>query len=144
MIEQDTIRLLRECDSGARMGVTSIDDVLRYTKDEKLTHLLEESRSDHVALSRELSGLLDRYGDEGKEPGVMASSMAHMKTVMELTVDQTDSRVADLMVDGCNMGVKSLSKYLNQYAAADEKSKEMAKRLIGIEERLAVKLRDYL
>ena len=28
MIEQDTIRLLRECDAGIRMGVASIGDVL--------------------------------------------------------------------------------------------------------------------
>ena len=28
MIEQDTIKLLRECDAGVKMGVSSIDDVL--------------------------------------------------------------------------------------------------------------------
>ena len=28
MIEQDTIKLLRECDAGVEMGVLAIDDVL--------------------------------------------------------------------------------------------------------------------
>ena len=48
------------------------------------------------------------------------------------------------MTDGCNMGVKSLSKYLNQYKAADEKSKALAKRLIRLEEQLAVDIRRFL
>ena len=48
------------------------------------------------------------------------------------------------MTDGCNMGVKSLSRYLNQYQAVDEPSKEIAKRLIALEERLAVNVRSYV
>ena len=59
-------------------------------------------------------------------------------------MNPTDAAIADLMTDGCNMGVKSLSKYLNQYEAADEASKSLAKRLIGMEERLAQQIRPYL
>ena len=67
-----------------------------------------------------------------------------MKTKVDLFADPSDETVADLMTDGCNMGVKSLSRYLNQYQAADEPSKEIAKRLIALEERLAVNVRSYL
>ena len=49
---------------------------------------------------------------------------------MKLALHDSDAEIADLMTEGCNMGVKSLSKYLNQYAAADEASKGMARRLI--------------
>jgi len=48
------------------------------------------------------------------------------------------------MTDGCNMGVKSLHKYLNQYGAADERSKEIAKKLVNLEQKLAVDIRSYL
>ena len=48
------------------------------------------------------------------------------------------------MTDGCNMGVKSLSRYLNQYAAADEVSKDITKRRIKLEEQLAVDMRQFL
>jgi hypothetical protein len=48
------------------------------------------------------------------------------------------------MTDGCNMGVKSLNKYLNEYEAADEVSKDIAKRLIHLEEQLAVDIRGDL
>jgi hypothetical protein len=40
------------------------------------------------------------------------------------------------------MGVKSLSKYLNQYKAADEKSKDYAKKLIAMEEQTEYVLED--
>jgi len=48
------------------------------------------------------------------------------------------------MTDGCNMGIKSLHRCLNQYAEADEKAKDIAKRLINIEEKLTVDIRSYL
>ena len=49
-----------------------------------------------------------------------------------------------VMTDGCNMGVKSLNRYLNQYQAADEVTKDITKRLINLEEKLAVDIRQYL
>lgn len=144
MIEQDTIRLLRECDEGVKMGISSIEDVLSHVRSDKLEKLLTDCKKEHESLSAELQQLLERYNDEGKDPPAMASVMSEMMTKMKLMLHDSDAEIADLMTDGCNMGVKSLSKYLNQYAAADEASKGMARRLIALEEALAVDLRDYL
>ncbi|HIV86204.1 MAG TPA: hypothetical protein H9900_05270, partial [Candidatus Monoglobus merdigallinarum] len=66
------------------------------------------------------------------------------KTNIKLSMDDSDETIAELMTDGCNMGVKSLNKFLNQYEAADETSKDIAKRLINLEERLAVDIRRFL
>lgn len=144
MIEQDTIKLLRECDAGTKMGISSIDDVLDNVTGEPLRRILSQSKQEHEALQKEIGQLLDRYEDDGKEPNPVAKSMSWMKTNMKMAVDGSDSTIADLMTDGCNMGVKSLSRYLNQYAAADEKSKDIAKRLIKLEETLAVDIRGEL
>ncbi len=144
MIEQDTVRLLRECDAGIKMGVKSIDDVLDRVKSRELKQLLHACKDRHDKLDKELQELLGRYGDEGKDPNFMAEKMAKMKTEVMLGIHEDDNTVADLMTDGCNMGVKSLCKYLNQYAAADEKSKDITKRLIQLEAQLAVDMRDFL
>ena len=144
MIEQDTIRLLRECDEGVKMGVDSIVDVLDHVHSRKLEQRLRDSKQAHERLGAELRQLLDRYGDEGKDPPAIASAMSGMMTNMKLMLHDSDAEIADLMTDGCNMGVKSLSKYLNQYAAANEASKGAARRLIALEESLAVDLRGYL
>ena len=65
-------------------------------------------------------------------------------TNVKLGLDTSDATIADLMTDGCTMGVKSLNQYLNEYKAADEVSKDITKRLINLEERLAIDIRGYL
>ena len=144
MIEQDTIKLLRECDAGVKMGISSINDVIGYVSDSKLKNMLKDNCDAHEQLGSELQELLGQYHDEGKEPAAMAKSMSWLKTNVKLTVNDSDSTVADLITDGCNMGVKSLSRYLNQYQAADEKSKDLAKRIISTEDKLCIDVRPYL
>ena len=144
MIEQDTVKLLRECDAGVKMGISSIEDVLDQVKDEQLRKRLSDCKKEHEKLEKEIQGQLDRFQDEGKDPNPMAKGMSWMKTNMKMAMEKSDSTIADLMTDGCNMGVKSLNKYLNQYKAADEVSKDIAKRLINLEEALAVDIRNYL
>ncbi len=144
MIEQDTIKLLRECDAGVKMGVSAIDDTLEHVKDEKLKKILSDNKNEHEKLRSEIESLLSAYHDDGKEPNPIAKGMSHMKTNMKMGMDFSDSTIADLITDGCNMGVKSLCRYLNQYAAADEVSKDITKYLISLEEKLAKDLRDYL
>ncbi len=144
MIEQDTIKLLRECDAGVKMGVTSIDDVLEYVGNEEFKKLLTDCKEEHEKLDREIQEQLDRFQDDGKEPAAIAKGMSWMKTNIMLAMNDSDHTIADLMTDGCNMGVKSLNKYLNKYEAADEFSKDIAKRLINLEEKLTVDIRGYL
>ncbi len=144
MIEKDTIRLLRECDAGVKMGVKSIDDVIEYVDSDEMKSILVNCKSEHNQLKNEIDAHLNRFEDDGKEPAMMATAMSWMKTNAKLMMNESDETVADLMTDGCNMGVKSLNKYLNEYEAADEFSKDITKRLINLEERLAIDLRGFL
>ncbi len=144
MIEKDTIRLLRECDAGVKMGVSAIDDTVGYVSDREFKNLLTQSKDGHDKLDGEIQSLLNEYKDDGKEPAAMAKGMSWIKTNVMLAMNESDETVADLITDGCNMGVKSLNKYLNKYKAADEVSKDIAKKLINIEEKLAVDIRKYL
>ena len=140
----DTVKLLRECDAGIKMGVTSINDVINDVKSNDFKSLLYDCRNQHEKLQEEIDTLLDEHHDDGKNPNPMAKGMSWMKTNMKMAVDGSDKTVADLMTDGCNMGVKSLSKYLNQYKSADSKSKDITSRLIQIEDKLSTDIRQYL
>ena len=144
MIEQDSIKLLRECDAGVKMGVSSIKDVLSYVRSTQMKEALQRCREEHEALEKEIEAELNTFSDDGKEPNPIAKSMSWLKTTVKLSLNESDHTIADLMIDGCNMGVKSLSKYLNQYKAAEEYAKDIAKKLIKIEADLAVFLRAYL
>ena len=138
MIEQDTIRLLRECDAGIKMGVGSIDEVLGQVRGGELRQCLIKCRNEHEKLAGEIQTLLAKYHDKGKEPSPVAKGMSWIKTNAKMGMDDSDQ------TDGCNMGVKSLNMYLNQYKAADEVSKDITKRLINLEQKLTEDIRKFL
>lgn len=144
MVNKDTIHLLKECDSGTKMGVASIDDVLDGTSNPELKQLLNESKDHHEKLGNEIHSLLIEYQSEEKDPNPMAKSMSWLKTNIKLGMEGGDATVADLITDGCNMGIKSLYRYLNQYSEANEISRNICKRLIAIEDKLCADLREYL
>ncbi|MBO4991351.1 MAG: hypothetical protein J6E42_04275 [Firmicutes bacterium] len=144
MVRQDTIELLKECDAGVKMAVTGIDDVLGDVHSNELKGYLVESRERHKHMGNEIHRCLKQYHEEGKEPGTMARGMSWLKTNAKLAVDDSDSMIAELMTDGCDMGVKSLNRYLNEYEQADEASRDIAKRLIRLEENLAQDIRGFL
>ena len=140
----DTVKLLRECDAGIKMGVKSIDEVVDDVQDKNFRNLLRNCKYEHEKLGIEVGTLLGIHNDEGKEPNIMVKGMSRAKTEAKMMADHSDATIADLMTDGCNMGVKSLSRYLNQYQSADEKSKDIAERLVNIELRLTEDIRKYL
>jgi len=144
MSEQETIKLLRECDAGIKMGVSTIDEVLDYVSSELLRSYLAECRTQHEQLGQEIERELCRYQDEGKDPCPVAKGMSWIKTNVKLGMKESDHTIADLITDGCNMGVKSLSRYLNQYEAAEGQARDIAKRLIAQEEKLVLDIRPYL
>lgn len=143
-MEDDTIKLLRECNAGIKMGVSSLDDVMEHVQSESLRKLLAKSKETHTRLGNQTHEYLNEYHDEGKEPAMMAKVMAKMKTSMKLDDEGPDSTVADLLTDGCNMGVKSLYRYLNQYPAAEGQIRKLTKEVAEAEETLVKELREYL
>lgn len=144
MDSSDTIKLLRECDAGSKMAVTSIDEVLEMVKASELLSLLKESKSHHEELGNEIHRMLNHLHVEEKEPSMMAKGMSWMKTNMKIGMDHSDATIADLLTDGCHMGIKSLHRYLNQYRDASLLSRELCGRLVAIEEQLCKELRSYL
>ena len=144
MINSDTIDLLQQCNLGIKMGVTTIDDVLDKVDNDTFRSLLSSSKEEHQRLGSETHEKLKNYQDEAKEPSPMAKTMSWMKSNIMISMKDSDNTIADLVTDGCNMGVKTLNKYLNQYTAAEERAKDVAKKLINMEEKLAVDIRQYL
>ena len=144
MVESDTIKLLRECDAGVQMGITSIEDVLKYVKNETLRNKLYTCKEKHGKLQDEIQMLLQEYHDRGKAPNALAQGMSWMKTNVKLSINESDETIADLVVDGCNMGIKSVCRYMNQYSTAMEGIKALCYDLIELEENFAKDLRKFL
>lgn len=144
MEKQDTINLLKECDAGTKMAVSSIDDVIDYVENVKLFKLLNKSKAHHTEFGNEIHAMLNERGISEKDPSMMASSMSWMKTNVKLMMEPSDETIADLITDGCNMGIKSLNEYLNEYEDADDTIKDMCQQLISMEQQLCDDVAEYL
>ena len=144
MLNSDSIKLLRECDAGIIMGINSMQDVLDDIVDIELSDIIEDSINTHKVLKQKVEKMLDENSDDGKSPNPIAETMSWVKTNIKLIADNSDATVADLITDGCNMGVKSISRYINQYSNAEPEAISIAKNLRDIEEELEIELREYL
>ena len=144
MTNNDTVELLKECNAGIQMGVSSIDEVLPKVKSKKLETILNDYKNKHTKLGNETNEFLKELGEDTKEPNPIAKGMSWIKTNVKLSIDESDATVSDLITDGCNMGIKSIKRYVNQYEAADERSKGIAQKLINIEQELLDEVSSFL
>ena len=143
-MQNDTIELLKECNAGVKMGVSSIEDVLDKVESGELKAVLTKNKEEHQELGSRLHEILNEYDEPGKDPNLMARGMSWMKTNVMMQMDYSDHTIADVMTDGCNMGVKSLNRYLNKYQTAEKEAKDICEDLISLEQNLTQDLRKFL
>lgn len=140
----DDQKLLRECSAGIKTAVDSIDEIMPYVKDEKLQQILSNSKAEHKKLEIDVDKRLENSGSDDKEPNPMAKTMSWMKINAELSINPTSAQAASLVTDGCDMGIKSLHKYINKYVGAEQTTKDIARNISELEEALGKDMRPYL
>ena len=140
----DTTKLLRECNAGIKMGIDTIESVLERVENQDFYAILKTCKDEHIKLEAETGALLQEFGEESKEPSPLAKGMSYMKTNVKTVLEPGDKTIADLVTDGCHMGVKSLERYLNEYENAEQRVKSIAEKLIKIEKNLADDIAAYL
>lgn len=144
MSNDDTIKLLKECDSGAKMGIEGINGVMDKADNKQLLSILDKYLKDHEKLEEKIQDELHKFDCDEKEPAVIAKAMSWLKINVKLIKGEHDKVIADLMTEGCNMGIKSICRYLNQYSSAMESIKSLCYDLVEIEENFAKDLRKFL
>ncbi len=140
----DSVRLLRETNAGIQMGVTTIDDIIKSIRNEDLRAVMSRAKAEHEKLGGEAHKLLLLYGSETKEPHPVAKLMSSVKTNVKLAAEPDDKTAAGLITDGCNMGIKNLNKYLNEYENASPLVSALTRRVIRSEQKLCDDVKVYL
>ncbi len=143
-MQEDTRRLLQECNSGCKMAIHSMQQIQDYVTDEGLAKLIRESTQQHEKLEAESAKLLEENGEYEKEPGMMASTMSWLTTEMKMLMKRNDTEISKIMMNGCNMGIQSIVEKSHEYENASDESKNLAKRLVKEEEDFMQKLKKYL
>ena len=88
--------------------------------------------------------MLHACGETGKMPDAMAAIMAKTTTQLKMMVREDNHQAAKILMDGCNMGIQSVSEYINKYKAASKESISIAKSLITTEEDFMCDLKRFL
>lgn len=143
-MHEDTIQLLEDCTAGINMALSTIDGLLPEVRDLTLRQKLRQSKQEHQALRRQTVTLLHQYGAREKLPAPMAKGMAWLKTNTRMALRGDDTTAAYLVADGCDMGIKALSRSRNRCCAASQSAIDLAQQLIRCEEDLSAGLRPYL
>lgn len=143
-MDEHTLKLLEECDSGCKMAVDSMQQTLGYTKDESLRRLIEQYKEKHERLEDEVTKLLHKCGHNEKEPGIMASAFAWITAETKLMWDDDNNQIAKLMMNGSNMGIQSITEARHKYSSASEEAQSIAKKLVRVEEEFLQELKRFL
>lgn len=143
-VSQDTVELLKECDSGCKMAIDSMEQISKYVSDEKMKTIIKKCNDDHIKMKEDIQRMLDNIGSQGQEPNPIAKVSSWIQSEVKMRLNCDEKQAAHLLTDGCNMGVKTLCEYKNQYKAADEKSVNLCDKLCDIETKMSYDLRPFL
>lgn len=141
---KDSVELLKECDAGLEMAISSLEQVKPEARADNFKNMLDKYYNNHIKIQKDIDQKLVEYDSDGKKANPFAEAMSTMKTNFKLATNHTDEEIADLMIDGCNMGIKSVSKYMNQYTNANEDIMQLANDIIVLEQNFSNELRQYL
>ena len=61
-----------------------------------------------------------------------------------MKLNDDNSRISQILMDGCNMGIQNISGAMNQYGAASADSKKIARELVQTEEAFMKDLKEFL
>ena len=127
----------------ADMGCEGIVSVLDYVENADLRHLLEDQLKEYQKIRREAVKLLADHGLEPEGAGVMAKMSAEVMSAGKLLLDRSTSRIAEMTIQGTAMGVSKTIKHLNDFAG-EGPTKELARRLLTVEEAAVERLKAFL
>ncbi|MCD8053807.1 MAG: hypothetical protein LUF00_07135 [Lachnospiraceae bacterium] len=133
-MDNSTKTLLEECNSGCKMAIQSMDQVREYVRDEKLSRMISSCRQKHAELEQETEKLLHQAGHPEKEPHPVATAFSWLTTEVKMKMKDDSRQVARVMMDGCRMGIKSISEQKNRLEDASHESRSLAEKLLQTEE----------
>lgn len=127
----------------AKMGAEAIVNLLHRVTDEELKSELSLELARYEEFAADARRSLDEMGEEPEEEKMFSRLMAKMGVTMNTVIDKTSSHIAQMIIEGCVMGITDLQKRLND-GGDYGKAEELAKKLIAFEEDTAERMRVYL
>ena len=140
----ENINALDEIHKGACMGIDAISFVLDKVKDKKLKKELEQEEKEYNIIKEKIESIYPDYND-GKphETNAFNKAMTWMGVEMKTLSDNSNSRIAELLLQGVNMGIIEGRRILNE-KKINEEVENILKNYITMQEENIEILKSYL
>lgn len=136
--------ILNELNKGIKMGMDSISNVSEKVQDDRFKQDLKYQYDEYNKILNEINDELTKFDDFPKEINPMQKAMSWMGVEMNTMMDKSNSKIAELMIQGTNMGIIEGVKLLNQNPDADEEVKNVLNKFIKFQENTIEQLKKYL
>jgi len=138
--------LLQTVYKNVKMGSDAVTAIIEKTKDANLRRELTSQLESYYGFSISAKNKLTEMHVEAKEPSMISKMPAEFSIKMSTMMDSSDSKIAELMIDGYNMGIVDLQKSINAAKAdgAPEDVMNIASGVIAFEQGSIEKMKQYL
>ena len=143
-MNEDSIQLVKEVDSGCLMAINSLHQMEEYEIPQAQHDMITRYIAKHDELQKEASRMLHQNNETDKQPGMMASAMSWLTTEMKLMIHDNTSEISKIMMNGCNMGIQSIREQMSKYKGACEDAVKLAEKLIKIEENMFSDAKEFI
>lgn len=138
------IELLQYVHETASMGVLGLRDLLPQVESAKIKQSLHTQIHEYQDIASDSAKLLQSKGSEPKDPGLMARLSSQAMATMKTLTDSSDSKLAEMVIQGNNMGVTKGLKHLHDYQGNDPKIRALAEKLLATEQANVSQMQPFL
>lgn len=130
----------------ADMGVKSTKRLINMlnNKDNKIKKIIEDELKEYEKFYKDSEKLLKKNKVEPKTKGIITDISSYMGMKMEVIKDNSDARIADMLIKGFTMGVLEMEKKIERFKDADKKILNLAKDLKKFQEDNIKFLKEYV
>ena len=142
---KENINALDEINKGATMGMDAIHFIIDKIENDDFKKVVDKQYKDYENVSNTINKIYNKYNSEDNphETGVVNKVMTWYGVEMKTLLDKSDSKIAELLLQGTNMGIIEGRRILNN-KALDEEVKDIMNKYVTMQEECVEKLKDYL
>lgn len=136
--------VLNEINKGIKMGMDSISNVSEKVQDSQFKKDLKYQYDEYNKILNNVNNELSNYNDFPKELNPMQKAMGWMSVEMNTMADKSNSKIAEMMLQGTNLGIIEGIKLKNEYPDLDNSVKNILNEFISFQQNNVEQLKKYL
>ena len=144
-MQNQNLNILDEINKGATMGMDAISFVSEKVEDNNFKQVLDTEYNKYKDISNRVNDLYDNYSDkEPHETNAMNKMMTWYGIQMKTMVDDSTSKLSELLMQGTNMGIIEGRRLLNQNQNIEPDVKNILNDFVVMQEDSVETLKKYL